>query len=56
MQKISTMQTTGDRILKEDNKDDKLTIGLDLGDRYSSYCILDETGEILREQKLPQPR
>ena len=53
MQKISTMQTTGDRILKEDNKEDKLTIGLDLGDRYSSYCILDETGEILREQKLP---
>jgi transposase len=47
------MQTTGDRILKEDNKEDKLTIGLDLGDRYSSYCILDETGEILREQKVP---
>jgi transposase len=34
-------------------KEDKLTIGLDLGDRYSSYCILDETGKILREQKVP---
>jgi len=30
----------------------KLTIGLDLGDRSSWYCLLDEVGEILREQKL----
>lgn len=25
----------------------KLTIGLDLGDRYSCYCVLDETGEVI---------
>jgi transposase len=31
----------------------QLTIGLDLGDRSSSYCILDEAGKILLEQKLP---
>jgi transposase len=30
----------------------KLTIGLDLGDRSSWYCLLDEVGEVLREQKL----
>src|SRR6476660_1849954 len=30
----------------------KLTIGLDLGDRSSWYCVLDETGEVLLEQKL----
>ncbi len=24
-----------------------LTIGIDVGDRSSSYCILDETGEVL---------
>jgi len=30
----------------------KLTIGLDLGDRWSWYCVLDETGEVLLEQKL----
>jgi hypothetical protein len=30
----------------------KLTIGLDLGDRSSRYCVLDETGAIVREQKL----
>jgi transposase len=30
----------------------KLTIGLDLGDRSSWYCLLDEAGEVLKEQKL----
>ena len=30
----------------------KLTIGLDLGDRSSWYCVLDERGEIVLEQKL----
>ena len=31
----------------------QLTIGLDLGDRFSSYCVLDENGEIILERKLP---
>src|SRR6266702_2885278 len=31
----------------------KLTIGLDLGDRWSFYCVLDEAGQIILEQKLP---
>src|SRR6202008_3477010 len=30
----------------------KLTIGLDLGDRWSFYCVLDEAGKILLEQKV----
>src|SRR5216684_1045765 len=30
----------------------KLTIGLDLGDRSSWYCVLDERGEVVLEQKL----
>ena len=30
----------------------KLTIGLDLGDRASWYCVLDEGGEAIHEQKL----
>jgi transposase len=29
-----------------------LTIGLDLGDRSSCYCVLDETGRIVMEQKV----
>jgi transposase len=30
----------------------KLTIGLDLGDRNSWYCVLDESGPIQREQRV----
>src|SRR2546428_6349707 len=30
----------------------ELTVGLDLGDRSSWYCVLDEAGEVLLEQKL----
>src|SRR6201987_5141939 len=30
----------------------RLTIGLDLGDRSSWYCVLDEAGEIVLEQKV----
>jgi transposase len=49
MKKISTMQVFSNEILKEQ----KLTIGVDLGDRWSFYCILDEVGKIILEQKLP---
>jgi hypothetical protein len=31
----------------------RLTVGLDLGDRSSRYCILDEAGEKVSEDKLP---
>src|SRR6185437_4246974 len=30
----------------------KLTIGLDLGDRNSWYCVMDETGQIQLEQRV----
>jgi predicted NBD/HSP70 family sugar kinase len=33
-------------------KDNQLTIGLDLGDRTSRYCILNEAGETILEQEL----
>jgi hypothetical protein len=33
-------------------KGHKLTIGVDLGDRWSCYCVLDEAGKILLEQKV----
>ena len=49
MKKISTLQVNGNEIFGEH----KLTIGLDLGDRASYYCILDEAGEVLLEHKLP---
>ena len=33
-------------------KCERLTIGLDLGDRSSYYCVLDEAGDVLLEQKV----
>src|ERR1700720_3749876 len=49
MRKISTMAL--DRI--EVFKDQKLTIGLDLGDRFSHYCILNGAGDVIGEHNLP---
>src|SRR5258708_23690528 len=49
MKKISTVQTFGNEIFKEQ----KLTIGLDLGDLWSFYCVRDEAGQIILEQKVP---
>jgi hypothetical protein len=48
MKKISTVRVNGNMIFKGH----KLTIGVDLGDRWSCYCVLDEAGEILLEQKV----
>src|ERR1700684_178923 len=48
MKKTSTVRVKGNMIFKGQ----KLTIGLDLGDRWSCYCVLDEAGEILLEQKV----
>jgi hypothetical protein len=48
MKKISTV--AAHKIEKVEGQ--KLTIGLDLGDRSSWYCVLDERGELLLEQKL----
>jgi len=33
-------------------KAQKLTIGVDLGDRRSFYCLFDEAGKIILEQKV----
>ena len=49
MKKISIVATNRNEIFKEP----KLTIGLDLGDRSSHYCILDEVGEVILEHGLP---
>src|SRR5258707_11896336 len=48
MKKISTMQAFGNDIFREQ----KLTIGMDLGDHWSFYCVLDEAGKIILEQKV----
>jgi transposase len=48
MQKISFLQRNESRIFKRH----QLTIGLDLGDRWSRYCVLNEVGDIVLERKL----
>ena len=47
MKKLTTM--TVQRTLNKE--DGRLTIGLDRGDRSSSYCVLDEAGDVLLEQQ-----
>src|ERR1700724_94687 len=49
MKKTNTMQVFKSEILK----DQKLTIGLDLGDCWSFYCVMNEAGKIILEQTLP---
>jgi Transposase len=49
MKKISTVAIERIGIFKEN----QLTIGLDLGDRTSHYCILNEAGEVIFEHELP---
>jgi transposase len=48
MRKSSTVGVKAIQIFK----DNQLTIGLDLGDRSSRYCILNKAGEIILEQEL----
>ena len=48
MQKSSTTAAMQSRNLSGQ----KLTIGLDLGDRNSWYCVVDETGQIQVEQRV----
>jgi hypothetical protein len=48
MEKIGTVAAKQSRKISEH----KLTVGLDLGDRSSWYCVLDEAGAIVLEQRL----
>jgi hypothetical protein len=48
MKKVSTRAAGQSRNISQQ----KLTIGLDLGDRNSWYCMLDEAGQIQLEQRV----
>ena len=48
MKKVSTAATMQSRNISQQ----KLTIGLDLGDRNSWYCVVDEAGQIQVEQRV----
>ena len=48
MKKVSIVAAKASRKISQQ----KLTVGLDLGDRSSWYCVLDEAGSVLLEQRL----
>src|SRR5260370_38271548 len=48
MKKVSTAAAKQSRNISQQ----RLTIGLDLGDRNSCYCVLDEAGRIQLEQRV----
>ena len=48
MKKVSTAVAKQSRKISQQ----KLTIGLDLGDRNSWYCVLDDSGQIQLEQRV----
>src|SRR2546423_5647614 len=48
MKKVSTVEAKQSRKISQS----KLTVGLDLGDRTSWYCVLDEAGRVLLEQRV----
>src|ERR1700755_1026378 len=47
--KKHTLMSVG---LTLNRKCEQLTIGLDLGDKWSYYCVLDASGDVLLEQKV----
>jgi len=50
MEKASTVAAKQSRDISQQRL--KLTIGLDLGDRNSWYCVVDEAGQIRLEQRV----
>ena len=48
MKKVSTVAAKPSKKISRQ----KLTVGLDLGDRNSWYCVLDESGQIQQEQRV----
>jgi transposase len=48
MKKNSTVATKREQMFSEK----QLTIGMDLGDRFTYYCVLDEAGDVVIEQKV----
>jgi transposase len=48
MKKVSTVAAKQSRNISQQ----RLTIGLDLGEHNSWYCVVDETGQIKLEQRV----
>lgn len=53
MKKRSSSQRTQKRTVKAKRTKENVTIGMDLGDRASRFCMLSSEGEVLREGQVP---
>src|SRR5580698_10412727 len=53
MKKGSSSKQSQKRTAKAKRTQESVTIGMDLGDRSSRYCMLSGEGEILREDQVP---
>jgi transposase len=52
--KKTTKQAKGVKLqLRQLAAKQRLTVGIDLGDKTSRYCILDEAGEVVSEEQIP---
>lgn len=49
MKKDSSSQQSSKQMKKADRQQGSLTVGLDLGDKQSCYCVLDGRGEVIQE-------
>ena len=52
MKKHSNSQERSKVTVKAKGAQERVTIGMDLGDRTSRYCMLSNEGEILREEQV----
>ena len=55
MKKRSSSQKSQKRTVKTKTQE-RVTIGMDLGDKTSRYCLLSSEGEILREGQVPSTK
>ena len=53
MKKRNSSQQDQKRTVKTRRAQESITIGIDLGDRTSRYCMVSSEGEILREDQVP---
>ena len=49
MKERSSSKRSPKRMAKANRKQEPITIGMDLGDKNSCYCVLGEDGQVLRE-------
>ena len=49
MKKRSSSKQSPKRVAKANHKQEPITIGMDLGDKNSCYCLLGSDGQVLRE-------